>query len=101
MYLRKAVSSQRGASLIDVVVGSALMLVVFMGISAAFQLSVEAVSNNKARAGAVSLSGERMEYIRSLTYASIGTSGGIPPGALAQSETISLNGISFTRRTLL
>ena len=101
MYLRKAVSSQRGASLIDVVVGSALMLVVFMGISAVFQLAVEMVSNNKARAGAVSLSGERMEYIRSLSYNSVGTAGGIPAGAIAQSEAVSLNGISYTRRTFI
>ena len=101
MYLRKAVSSQRGASLIDVVVGSALMLVVFMGISAVFQLAVEMVSNNKARAGAVSLSGERMEYIRSLSYNSVGTAGGIPAGAIAQSEAVSLNGLSYTRRTFI
>src|SRR3989338_4221774 len=95
----KTFRSQRGASLIDVVVGSALMLVVFMGISAAFQLAVEVVSNNKARAGAVALSGERMEYIRSLSYDAVGTVGGIPAGAIAQSETVLLNGISYTRRT--
>ena len=97
----KTFRSQRGASLIDVVVGSALMLVVFMGISAAFQLAVEVVSNNKARAGAVALSGERMEYIRSLSYDAVGTVGGIPAGAIAQSETVLLNGISYTRRTFV
>ena len=100
-YTLEARSFSRGASLIDVVVGSALMLVVFMGISAAFQLSVEAVSNNKARAGAVALSGERMEYIRSLSYDAVGTVGGIPAGAIAQSETVSLNDISYTRRTFI
>ena len=100
-YTLEARSFSRGASLIDVVVGSALMLVVFMGISAAFQLSVEAVSNNKARAGAVALSGERMEYIRSLAYDAVGTVGGIPAGAIAQSETVSLNDISYTRRTFI
>ncbi len=95
------IRGSRGASLIDVVVGSALMLVVFMGISAVFQLAVEVVSNNKARAGAVALSGERMEYIRSLSYNSVGTVGGIPAGAIAQSETVSLNGISYTRRIFI
>ncbi len=77
------------------------MLVVFMGISAAFQLAVEVVSNNKARAGAVALSGERMEYIRSLSYDGVGTVGGIPAGSIAQSETVVLNGISYTRRTFI
>jgi hypothetical protein len=100
-YKLEARSYSRGVSLIDVVVGSALMLLVFMGISAVFQLSVQVVSNNKARAGAVALSGERMEYIRSLAYDSVGTAGGIPAGAIEQSETVSLNGIPYTRRTFI
>src|SRR3990167_8059363 len=80
--------SERGVTLIDTLVGSALMLVVFLGIAAAFQLSVDVVTNNKARAGAIALSDERMEYIRSLAYASIGTVGGVPSGAILQSETV-------------
>src|SRR3989344_2305991 len=65
----------RGVTLIDTVVGSALMLLVFIGIAGVFQLSVDIITNNKARAGAIALSDERMEYIRSLAYASIGTVG--------------------------
>lgn len=88
-------------TLIDTVVGSALMLVIFLGIGAAFQLSVDVVTNNKARGGAIALAAERMEYIRSLTYASVGTSGGIPAGGIAQSETVVQNGITYTRRTVV
>lgn len=94
-------TSSRGVTLIDTVVGTALMLVIFLGIAAAFQLSVDVVSSNKARAGAIALLNERMEYIHSLSYGAIGTSGGIPPGALAQNETITLNGVTFNRRTLI
>ncbi len=88
-------------TLLDTVVGTALMLVIFLGISAAFQLAVEVVSNNKARSGAIALAGERMEYIRSLAFGSIGTTGGIPAGNIAQSETVVLNGVTYTRRTLV
>ena len=91
----------RGVTLIDTVVGTALMLVIFLGIAAAFKLAVDVVTNNKARGSAIALANERMEYIRSLTYAAIGTSGGIPPGAIAQSEPVTLNGIPFTRRTIV
>ena len=49
--------------MLDTIVGSALMLVVFVGVAAAFQLSVGVVTNNKARAGAIALANERMEYI--------------------------------------
>ena len=93
--------SSRGVTLIDTVVGVALMLIVFLGIFAAFQLSVDVVLNNKARAGAVALADERMEYVRSLPYSSIGTVGGIPSGTLAQSESVTLNGVAYTRRTLV
>lgn len=92
---------ERGSTLLDAVVGTALMLVVFVGIVGAFRLAVMAVSNNKARAGAIALANERLEYIRSLSYDAIGTTGGIPAGALAQEEEISLNGVEYTRRTLV
>lgn len=88
-------------TLIDTIVGISLMLVVFVGIAAAFELSVDVVTNNKARAGAIALADQRMEYIRSLAYASIGTVGGIPSGTIAQSETVSLNGVTYTRRTIV
>ncbi|MFZ2886440.1 MAG: carboxypeptidase-like regulatory domain-containing protein [Minisyncoccia bacterium] len=92
---------ERGATLLDVVVGTALMLVVFVGIVGAFQLTVQAVGNNSSRAGAIALANERLEYIRSLSYDSIGSVGGIPAGALAQEETVMLNAISYTRRTFV
>ncbi|OGG71217.1 hypothetical protein A3F27_01665 [Candidatus Kaiserbacteria bacterium RIFCSPHIGHO2_12_FULL_53_13] len=92
---------KRGITLIDTLVGSALMLVVFVGVAAAFQLSVNVVTNNRARAGAVVLADERMEYIRSLPYASVGTTGGNPAGSISQSEIVALNSISYTLRTLI
>lgn len=92
---------ERGASMLDVVVGSALMIIVFTGIVGAFQLTVDSVSNNKARAGAIALANERLEYIRSLPYDSIGTSGGIPSGALAQTATSTLNDVLYERRTFI
>lgn len=85
----------------DTVVGTALMLIVFTGFTAAFQLAVYAVGNNKSRAGAIALANERLEFIRSLSYNSIGTSGGIPAGAIAQMETVELNDIDYTRRTFV
>jgi len=92
---------EAGVTLIDTVVGTALLLSVFVGVAGAFQLSIDVVTNNKARAGAIALSNERMEYLRSLTYASLGTSGGVPSGSLEQEESLAFNGVSYTRRTLI
>lgn len=77
------------------------MLVVFVGIAAAFQLTVEVVSNSKARAGAIALANQRMEYLKSLSYGSVGVVGGIPSGIVPQLETTTLNGVQYTRRTLV
>ena len=90
---------EKGATLLDTVVGTALMLVVFLGIAAAFQFSLDVVTNNKSRAGAIALVNERMEYLRSLSYTQIGVEGGIPAGIVPQVETVSWNGIEYTRRT--
>lgn len=87
--------------MLDAVVGTALMLIVFVGIVGAFRLTVMAVSNNKARAGAIALANERLEFIRSLPYTSVGTSGGIPAGNIAQTEALDLNDVSYTRRTFI
>ncbi len=92
---------ERGSTLLDAVVGTALMLVVFVGIAGAFRLTVMAVGNNKARAGAIALANERLEFIRSLSYNAVGTAGGIPAGALAQVESIELNDVPYTRRTFI
>lgn len=85
----------------DTVVGLGLMLMVFSGIAAAFQYTITVVSGNKSRAGAIALANERLEYIRSLPYAQVGTSGGIPSGTIAQSETVSWNGTDYTRKTFV
>ncbi len=97
----QAAHPQSGITLIDTIVGTALMLVVFMGISAAFQLTVDVVSNSKARAGAIALANERMEYLKSLSYSQVGVIGGIPAGIVPQIESVSLNGVNYTRRTIV
>jgi len=91
----------RGVTLIDTLVGAALLLVMFLGIAGIAQLSISIVTNNKARTGALALANEQMEYIRGLQYEDIGTSGGIPSGNIAPEEGMSFNGVSYTRRTLV
>lgn len=90
-----------GVTLIDVIVGIALFAIVFLGIYGAFQLSTTFVGSNRVRAGAIALSNERMEYIRALSYENVGTVNGIPSGGIPQSETVSLNGVDYTRRVFI
>ncbi len=94
-------SQIKGFSLIETLVGIALVLVVFVGIFGVFQLAIKLVNKSKAKVGALALANERLEFIRNLPYDSVGTLGGIPPGNIPQTETISLNDINYTRRTLI
>src|SRR3989344_5337820 len=100
-YRLPATGCSRGVTLPDTVIGSALMLIVFVGIAGVFQLSVEVITNNRIRAGAIALANERMEYLRSLSYPQIGVIGGIPAGNVPQEETVLYNNVSYPRRTMV
>ncbi len=91
----------RGLSLIEALVGSALVLIVFLAIFATYQLAIELVFTTKAASGGSALVNERIEYIRGLDYDAVGTSGGIPSGSILQTEQLSLNGITYTMLTTI
>lgn len=91
----------RGMTLIDVVVGTAIIALVFIAIVGVARASLAVASTAKAKAAAQSIAQNEMEYIRGLTYASVGTVGGIPSGVVPQTQTQVLDGISYTVRTLV
>ena len=90
----------KGLSLVDVVVASALLVIVFLGIAGAFKAILELTFHNKTKLSALALVNEEMELIRNMSYDSIGTVAGIPSGSILQTETVSLNGLDYTRRVL-
>ncbi len=93
--------ASRGFSFIEVIVSVAIFALVFGGLFGAFQLMATLLGKAKAQAGATALMTERMEYIRSLPYNSIGTDGGVPSGAIPQTSTTTLNGVTYNERVLI
>ena len=91
----------RGLSLVDVIVGVALFLIIFMALFGMFRASIALTASAKARSGATALATEQMEYIRSLTYANTGTVGGIPAGIIDPEFDTVLNGRVYTTRTFV
>ncbi len=91
----------RGASFIDAVVGTALMLLVFIGLFGVIRMALLSVGLGKAKTGAVALANEQVEYLRSLPYNSVAVLGGIPAGAIPATEVVTLNNIAYTRRTFV
>ncbi len=91
----------RGFSLIDVIVGTALMLVVFLALFRILRASFLVSSLARAKAGATTVAQVQMEYVRGLSYDNLGTVGGIPAGTVAQDATTTENGIDYAIHTFI
>ena len=100
-YFSTPYYTQRGFSFVELIITAAIMSLVFGGLFASFQVMTSLIGTSKAKAGALSLMTEKMEYIRSLPYNSIGTDGGVPSGPIAQNSTSTLNGIVYSERVLI
>jgi len=94
-------ATPRGMLLIDILVGIAVIGIVFTGVFGAFQLAVAAVARAKGEVEGSALLNSEMEYVRSLPYGEVGVAGGTPDGALSAVSVQSENGISYTIRTVV
>ncbi len=90
-----------GFSLVEVLVVSFVMLVVFGGLLGGVKYTLDLISISRAKLTALTVANNQMEYIHSLSYNAVGTISGIPAGSIAQVSTTSLNQIVFTRTTLI
>src|SRR5690606_20910545 len=94
-------SSNSGFTLVEILVGIALMSLIFWGLIGVFRTSLVLVSSGKANSGAFALATSQMEYIKSLSYDAVGTQGGIPAGFIPQTSTTTLNNIDYTINTFI
>jgi prepilin-type N-terminal cleavage/methylation domain-containing protein len=96
--LRKKVpktSSYRGFTLIEVLVGSAIFLIIALSGYRAFVTIMDAVGASQAKIAATSVANERFEVIRNLPYDDVGLVGGLPVGTFQREETITRNNYVF------
>ena len=90
-----------GFGFVDVIVGVALMLVLFLALFGVLRASLVLSSLAKAKAAAVELANTQVEYLRGISYDSIGTVGGIPAGTVPQNATSTVDGVSYGIRTFI
>lgn len=91
----------QGFSLVEVIVVTAISLMIFGGLFASFQYSLRLIGETRARMTALALITDRLEYVRSLPYDDVGTVLGIPSGAIPQYRTINQNGLDLYERVLI
>jgi type II secretory pathway pseudopilin PulG len=90
-----------GMTLVELLIAIGLVMLIFGGIIGSFQFMLALVGSSKAHAGALALANEKMEYLRSLPYAAVGTVGGIPSGLVEPNSTTTINGITYQERVLI
>ncbi|MFM2423986.1 MAG: hypothetical protein RLZZ70_375 [Candidatus Parcubacteria bacterium] len=91
----------RGFSLVELIIVTAVFTLFFGGLFVTIQNSLRLISSSRERVAAMSVASDQLEYIRSLSYDAVGTVSGLPSGLIPQISTTTLNGIVFTRRTLV
>lgn len=88
-------SNNRGFSLIEVIVGSAVFLLVAISVYGAYTGLFKVANLSQARLVATQLANEEFEIIRNMPYSNIGTVGGVPSGTLNASAPVIRSGITF------
>jgi len=94
-------SSHRGFSLIDTLVGAAMMLVVFLALFGLLRASLAVSVVAKAKTTALETANIQMEYLRGLSYDTLGTVSGIPSGVVPQTSTTTIDGIPYVVHTYI
>jgi hypothetical protein len=86
-------------SLIEVLVGSAVFVVIALAVYQGFGTIFEAVRTSRQKTAATLLANEQFEIIHNLAYADVGTINGIPSGKIPQIQTLTRAGVPFTVTT--
>ncbi len=92
---------QKGFTLIETLVGSAIFLLIAVSGYRAFSVLMEAVNSSQAKLAATELANEKFEIIRNLPYEDVGIQGGLPPGKLVRTETTTRDNFSFIVETTI
>jgi hypothetical protein len=88
-----------GFTMVETIVAIGVLSIFFTAITLILQKVIENIAESRIRATALSLGMQKMEVIRNLPFAAIGTVGGIPSGPVAASEQIIINSQTFTVTT--
>lgn len=88
-----------GFTLIDLLVASVIVGLVFVAILGAFRIALKAIQLSYLKSTALALANQKIELARNLPYEKVGTVGGIPSGIIPQTENITRNRVEFTVKT--
>jgi prepilin-type N-terminal cleavage/methylation domain-containing protein len=92
---KKNNDSQRGVTLIEILIGVGIIGMITMTIYSSLSGIIRIGSDSKQKVGATALANEKMEVIRNLAYDDVGIIDGIVNGPIVAEEIISQNGFNY------
>jgi len=81
----------KGATLIDVLIGTTLVLIIFLGVFGLYELGLKVSYQSQHRTIATGIANEYMERTRNLSYNDVGVIGGYPSGRFKPFEVLIRN----------
>lgn len=98
---RRSKKISRGFTLVEVLVGTAVFVVVSLAAYKAFTGLSQLVSLTQYKIAAINLLNEQIEIVRNIPYSDVGVAGGYPAGVITQTQTIARNSIQFQVDTIV
>lgn len=86
---------KKGFTLAEVLVGTAVFLIVAIGVYNAYVSLFRITNVNQGRLLAIALADEQFEIVRNMPYVNVGLTTGIPLGVLPQTQSYSRGGFTF------
>ncbi len=90
-----------GFSLIDTLVGIALVLILFLALFGVLRASLALSNLARIKSAEVGLLETQMEYLRGISYDSLGITDGDPVGVIAAETEATVDGAHYTIRTAI
>jgi hypothetical protein len=90
---------QAGFMYLEVLLGILLLAIVAGGVIEGFAAASSQIGKTRLDVVASKIALQRLEDIRNMSYASIGTVGGNPPGTIPATQTQTVNGTTYTVQT--
>jgi hypothetical protein len=94
-------NQKKGFSIVEVVTAIGIFSIVFVTVYGSFKSGLASLVQSRHRTEAAALANEKMEIIRNLPYALVGTQGGVPAGSLPQNESVTKSNQKFNVHTFV
>jgi len=88
-------NDNRGITLLEVLVGTAVFLLFALGVYGGISLVFKIVYNSRLKILETAVLSEKLETVRNLPFDQVGILNGIPSGVLPYTQTVTRNGIDF------